>query len=55
MFGAAIVGALAIRMMLSNLNKQLEEEERTWEAQPEQTKETSDEGPRMQRGFRYLV
>jgi hypothetical protein len=60
MFGATIVGALIFRMMLSRLNKQLEEQDQAWVAQPDadvaqQVMDKPDEALRMQKGFRYLV
>ncbi|KAL2842763.1 major facilitator superfamily domain-containing protein [Aspergillus pseudoustus] len=54
MFGITIVGCLYFRMVLSKLNKQLEEQD----ALPEVTHHTvehADESLRMQKGFRYLV
>jgi len=50
MFGATIVGAFLFRLMLSRLNKELDQQE----AQPE-TVETDDEKLQMSKGFRYLV
>ncbi|KAH6886844.1 major facilitator superfamily domain-containing protein [Thelonectria olida] len=60
MFGATIVGALIFRMMLSRLNKQLEEQDQAWVTQPDadvaqQVMDKPDEALRMQKGFRYLV
>lgn len=63
MFGITIMGCLAFRAILSNLNRKIEEGERAWEAQPDVTAHTAemehfdspDEALRMQKGFRYLV
>ncbi|KAF4968339.1 hypothetical protein FSARC_4285 [Fusarium sarcochroum] len=58
MFGATIVGALVLRMMLAKLNKQLEQQERD-DAQADATQKAiegeQDEALRMRKGFRYLV
>jgi hypothetical protein len=50
MFGATILGAFLFRLMLSRLNKELDQQE----AQPEAV-ETDDEKLQMSKGFRYLV
>lgn len=58
MFGITIVGCLIFRMVLSNLNKKLEEQQHIWDTQPdaaEQVLDQADEALRMQKGFRYLV
>jgi predicted MFS family arabinose efflux permease len=58
MFGCTIVGALVLRMMLSRLNKRLEELEReeTQAYEAEKVREAqADEALRVQKGFRYLV
>lgn len=58
MFGCTIVGALVLRMMLSRLNKRLEELEReeTQAYAAEKAREAqADEALRVQKGFRYLV
>jgi predicted MFS family arabinose efflux permease len=58
MFGCTIVGALVLRMMLSRLNKRLEELEReeTQAYATEKAREAeADEALRVQKGFRYLV
>lgn len=58
MFGATVVGALALRMMLVRMNKQLEEQEEAWETQrdvAQQIRDEADEALRMQKGFRYLL
>lgn len=58
MFGCTIVGALVLRMMLSRLNKRLEELERaeTEAHEAEKAREAqTDEALRVQKGFRYLV
>ncbi|KAJ4174139.1 hypothetical protein NW754_004554 [Fusarium falciforme] len=58
MFGATVVGALALRMMLVRMNKQLEEQEEAWETQrdvAQQMRDEADEALRMQKGFRYLL
>ncbi|KAM6525879.1 hypothetical protein FALCPG4_011411 [Fusarium falciforme] len=58
MFGATVVGALALRMMLARMNKQLEEQEEAWETQrdvAQQMRDEADEALRMQKGFRYLL
>ncbi|KAL2822864.1 major facilitator superfamily domain-containing protein [Aspergillus granulosus] len=54
MFGFTILGCLYFRMVLSKLNKQLEEQD----ALPDAAAHAIDEGDeslRMQKGFRYLV
>lgn len=51
MFGVTILGAYGFRIMLSRLNKQLEQQE----ALPSATEETEDEKLRLSKGFRYLV
>lgn len=58
MFGITIVGCLIFRMVLSNLNKKLEEQQRVVDAEPdldEKVMDHADEAMRMQKGFRYLV
>ena len=58
MFGTTIVGCLAFRIVLSKLNKKLEEQQRACDAQPDmaqQVMDSADESLRMPRGFRYLV
>lgn len=58
MFGVTIVGCLVFRMVLVRLNKQLEEQQRLCDAQPDvaqQIIDDADESLRMERGFRYLV
>lgn len=58
MFGVTIVGCLAFRIVLSNLNKKLEEQQRVYDAQPDmggQVMDAADESLRMHKGFRYLV
>ena len=58
MFGVTIVGAIVIRMMLMKLNKQLDEQEQAWSAEPafeEKTGNGLGQTPMMQRGFRYLI
>lgn len=58
MFGCTIVGALVLRMMLSRLNKRIEEIERA-ETQAHEAEKAleaqTDEALRVQKGFRYLV
>jgi hypothetical protein len=51
MFGVTILGAFGFRLMLSKLNKQLEQQE----ALPDAAEETEDERLRISKGFRYLV
>jgi hypothetical protein len=51
MFGVTILGAFGFKLMLSRLNKQLEQQE----AVPGATEETEDERLRISKGFRYLV
>jgi hypothetical protein len=51
MFGATIIGAYGFRIMLSRLNKELNQQE----AQPDTMEETDDERLRLSKGFRYLV
>jgi hypothetical protein len=58
MFGTTILGAVAFRIMLSRLNKQLEEQDQAWVTQPDvgqQVMDNPDEALRMQKGFRYIV
>ena len=58
MFGVAIVGCLIFRIVLSNLNKKLEEQQRALDTEPdlaEKVMNQPDESMRMQKGFRYLV
>ncbi|KUL90641.1 hypothetical protein ZTR_00082 [Talaromyces verruculosus] len=62
MFGVAIVGCWAFRMILVNLNKNLEKTEAEWDAANNNTeisdvvfRENPDESPRMHKGFRYLI
>ncbi|KAI1092206.1 MFS general substrate transporter [Rostrohypoxylon terebratum] len=63
MFGITIIGCFAFRAILADLNRKLEESERTWEAQPDATANASgtepmdnaDEALRMHKGFRYLL
>lgn len=58
MFGATIVGTLGFRIILSRLNKKLEEQEQAWDSQADLAQEitdSSDEALRVRRGFRYLV
>lgn len=58
MFGATIVGCLIFRIVLSNLNKKLEEQQRAVDTEPDRAEEVmnqADESMRMQKGFRYLV
>lgn len=58
MFGATIVGCLIFRIVLSNLNKKLEEQQRALDTEPDRAEEVmnqADESMRMQKGFRYLV
>jgi len=50
MFGATILGAFMFRIMLSRLNKELDQQE----AQPDAL-ETADEKLKISKGFRYLV
>jgi hypothetical protein len=51
MFGATIIGAYGFRIMLSRLNKELDQQE----SRPETMEETDDERLRLSKGFRYLV
>jgi len=62
MFGITIVGCLIFRMVLTNLNKKLAEQELAWEPKPDVAHQTAeivhagdDEALRMIKGFRYLV
>lgn len=64
MFGLTIFGSWVFRVILANLNKQLEEREREAEALPEGTSEKDDfsggmirpeEALKMTKGFRYLI
>ena len=50
MFGATILGAFLFKIMLSRLNRELDQQE----AQPD-AMETADERLRISKGFRYLV
>lgn len=52
MFGITIVGCFGLRMLLANLNKQLEEAEHEANGQPDNAH--VDE-LHMTKGFRYLV
>lgn len=52
MFGITIVGCFGLRMLLANLNKQLEEAEHEANGQPDNAH--ADE-LHMTKGFRYLV
>lgn len=51
MFGVTIIGCLAFRVVLANLNKELEAQA----GMAERTAEDQDESLRMHKGFRYLV
>ncbi|KAL4891189.1 major facilitator superfamily domain-containing protein [Aspergillus ambiguus] len=53
MFGITILGCIGLRMILSNLNKKLEEAENEANAQPDM--DAADETLRASKGFRYLV
>lgn len=63
MFGVTIVGTYAFRVILSNLNKKLEEGEAAWETRRDISEQTAkiefldnaDEALRMKKGFRYLI
>lgn len=58
MFGLTIVGCLAFRIVLSRLNRKLEEQQAALDAQPDMEGDIlnqADESLRMQKGFRYLV
>jgi MFS family permease len=58
MFGVTIIGCIAFRLVLSRLNKKLDEQQQMLDAQPELEDEVMnqpDESMRMQKGFRYLV
>lgn len=58
MFGITIVGCLIFRIMLSRLNKKLEEQQQVWDTQPdaaEKVMQQSNEALRMHKGFRYLI
>lgn len=58
MFGITIAGCLLFRMVLSNLNKKLEEQQRAVDDEPdlaEKVMDQDDEAMRVQKGFRYLV
>lgn len=62
MFGVTIVGCFIFKVILTRLNKKIEEGESAWEVQTdiaERTAETEgvtvEEGTKLQRGFRYLV
>jgi hypothetical protein len=54
MFGITIVGCFYFRVVLSRLNKQLEEQDALPEAAHDAV-DDPDESLRMQKGFRYLV
>ncbi|KAL2797130.1 major facilitator superfamily domain-containing protein [Aspergillus keveii] len=54
MFGITIVGCFYFRIVLSRLNKQLEEQDALPEAAHDAV-DDPDESLRMQKGFRYLV
>ena len=51
MFGVTIMGTLAFRMVLSNLNRKLEEQER----RVMEENETEHGSGEMNKGFRYVV
>lgn len=53
MFGVAIMGCIAFRMLLNNLNKKLEQAEHDANARAEV--DNADETLRIGKGFRYLV
>ncbi|KAH8910359.1 major facilitator superfamily transporter [Coniochaeta sp. PMI_546] len=62
MFGITIFGCLIFRMVLTNLNKKLAEQELAWEPKPDVAHKTAeiihtgdDEALKMIKGFRYLV
>ncbi|KAF3393135.1 hypothetical protein DPV78_010213 [Talaromyces pinophilus] len=62
MFGVAIVGCWLFRMILVNLNKNLEKAEAEWDAANNSAetsdvvfREDADETLRMYKGFRYLI
>ncbi|GAM41942.1 tartrate transporter [Talaromyces pinophilus] len=62
MFGVAIVGCWLFRMILVNLNKNLEKAEAEWDAANNSAetndvvfREDADETLRMHKGFRYLI
>lgn len=62
MFGVTIIGCLIFRMVLSNLNKKLAEQELAWEPPADVAHQTAeivhagdDEALKMIKGFRYLV
>ncbi|PNS16790.1 hypothetical protein CAC42_4754 [Sphaceloma murrayae] len=63
MFGVTIMGCLAFRLVLNNLNKKLEKGEEAWVSKPDVVEHTADieimdnadEALRMKKGFRYLV
>lgn len=53
MFGATILGCIGFRFMLTHLNKELEQQEISWDAQ--EAVDPADEKRRLNKGFRYLV
>ncbi|KAM0712443.1 hypothetical protein Q7P37_011539 [Cladosporium fusiforme] len=53
MFAATIIGCWGFRIMLTRLNKDLEIQEVSWDAQ--QAVDPEDEKRRLNKGFRYLV
>ena len=55
MFGVTVAGCWVLRVMLNRLNKQLEDNETTPEAQSQDVVDHADESLRMTKGFRYLV
>lgn len=62
MFGITIFGCVIFRMVLTNLNKKLAEQELAWEPKPDVAHQTAeiihtgdDEALKMIKGFRYLV
>ncbi|WYZ43088.1 hypothetical protein EsH8_VI_000787 [Colletotrichum jinshuiense] len=63
MFGVTIIGCYIFKVILDNLNKELEEGERAWEAQGDAANQTADNtnsdeieaARKMGKGFRYLV
>ncbi|KAF2708928.1 MFS general substrate transporter [Pleomassaria siparia CBS 279.74] len=62
MFGITIAGCFAFKLVLTNLNKKIEEGEAAWDVNVDVVEQTArtegvsvEEGIKLQRGFRYLV
>lgn len=54
MFGIALIGCIALRVMLTRLNKKLESGEAAWEQSPDAVGQNAGDEP-AGKGFRYLL